>query len=137
MRPAGRSAAGNVRALLRNIRAAKRRGRRMLGVAPSAPMRILALETAPAAPAAPCTPELLRAEAAAVWQLQQKDVVRALWFTRRGKRAVLLLECASEEEAHRHLASLPLVRASCIAFEVHALRAYDGFARLFAPEKTS
>lgn len=74
----------------------------------------------------------LRAEAEAVWRLQQADVIRSIWFAEPGRRAVLLLECASERAATRVLATLPLVRAGCIGFELLSLRAYDGYERLFA-----
>jgi hypothetical protein len=41
------------------------------------------------------------------------------------------LECADAAEAHRVLATLPLVRAGLIAFEVIPLKPYPGLARLF------
>ena len=76
---------------------------------------------------------VLREEAAAVWALRKREVVREIWFTRADTRAVVLLECADEEEAMRHLSALPLVRDGFIAFEVHGLRPYDGLDRLVAP----
>jgi hypothetical protein len=45
---------------------------------------------------------------------------------------VLVLECASLEEAHQALASLPLVQEGLIAFEIIPLVPYPGFKRLFA-----
>jgi len=42
-----------------------------------------------------------------------------------------MLEAADAAEAQAVLATLPLVRAGLIAFEVIPLRAYPGFARLF------
>ena len=45
--------------------------------------------------------------------------------------ALLMLEAADAAEAQAVLATLPLVRAGLIAFEVIPLRAYPGFARLF------
>lgn len=81
--------------------------------------------------------ELLRDEAACVWALKKQESIRDIWFTRRGCRAVLMLECEGEAEAKRLLASLPLVRDGFIAFEVMALRSYDGFDRLITDnEKT-
>jgi hypothetical protein len=94
-------------------------------------MRILAIEQELAALNVQTHASLLRAEAAALWALQQKDVIREIWFTSRDHRAVLLLECRNERAARRQLAALPLVRHHLIAFEVHPLRSYDGFARLF------
>lgn len=75
--------------------------------------------------------DLLRDEAERVWALQKESVIREIWFTVRDHDAIILLECASEEEAKRQLATLPLVRANLIAFDVVPLRAYDGFDRLF------
>jgi muconolactone delta-isomerase len=95
-------------------------------------MRILAIERELKPLPAETAAEILREEAARVWELQRQEVIREIWFTRRGTLAVVLLECASEEDAQRALGTLPLVRDGFIAFEVNALRPYDGFARLFA-----
>jgi hypothetical protein len=95
-------------------------------------MRILAIERERPGAASQLTPVLLRDEAAAVWALQKSEVIREIWFTCATKCAVVLLECASEAEARQHLAALPLVRAGCIEFDVHALRSYDGFDRLLS-----
>jgi hypothetical protein len=46
--------------------------------------------------------------------------------------AALVLECSDIDEAQRILAELPLVPAELIDFELSPLRAYPGFARLFA-----
>lgn len=80
--------------------------------------------------------ELLREEATRVWALQKQEVIRGIWFTRRDRSAVIMLECADENEAMRQLASLPLVREGFITFEVHALQPYDGFDRLMAGNRT-
>jgi len=95
-------------------------------------MQILAIEKGLAAidPQQHC--DLLREEAACVWKLKKQEVIRDIWFTSRDRNAVVLLECASEDEARRHLASLPLVREKLIAFDVQALRSYDGFDRLIS-----
>jgi muconolactone delta-isomerase len=74
--------------------------------------------------------DILREEAACVWRLKKRGVIREIWFTAADRRAVVLLECASEEEARENLASLPLVRERLIDFDVFALRSYDGFDRL-------
>jgi hypothetical protein len=74
--------------------------------------------------------DLLREEAARVWALKKDDVIREIWFTRRGRSAVLMLECETEADASRYLASLPLVREHYIRFDVQALQPYDGFDRL-------
>lgn len=77
--------------------------------------------------------ELLRQEAAVVWELQKAGIILGIWFTRPGRDAVILLECSSAKVAGSVLADLPLVRERFIRFEVVELVAYDGFERLFAP----
>jgi len=42
------------------------------------------------------------------------------------------LECDSSDEAASILATLPYVREGLIAFDLIPLKAYPGFARLFA-----
>ena len=78
------------------------------------------------------TPELGVAEARQVWNLHQAGVIRDLYFHADEPIAVLMLECADMEAADAALASLPMVSAGLIEFEVLPLRAYPGFARLFA-----
>jgi len=80
------------------------------------------------------TPELLRAEAQRAWELYQAGIVRELYFRADRTEAVLMLECATVEEAASTLASLPLVKAGLIAFDLAPLKAYPGFARLFAED---
>lgn len=78
------------------------------------------------------TPELLQAEAQRAWELYQAGVVRELYFRADRTEAVIILECDSVEEAAAALDSLPLVQAGLVAFELLPLKAYPGFARLFA-----
>ena len=47
---------------------------------------------------------------------------------------MLALECEDLDSAKAALASLPLVAAGLIEFEVLPLRAYPGFGRLFRAE---
>lgn len=95
-------------------------------------MRILALEHDTATVSRPDLNDILRAEAAAVWDLQQRGILREIWFTSR-RHAVLILECASALEARNHLAALPLVRAGLSEFDLQELSFYDGYKRLFGP----
>jgi muconolactone delta-isomerase len=97
-------------------------------------MKLLALEKeAPGVSASAFTGELLRREAAAVWRLHQRGVVREIYFRADREEAVLVLECSSLQEAETVLSTLPLVERSLIAFEIVPLKAYPGFERLFTP----
>lgn len=75
---------------------------------------------------------ILKEEAACVWTFKKQEFIREIWFTRSDTRAIILLECASEEEAKQRLASLPLVRENLITFDVFELRSYDGLDRLIS-----
>ena len=94
-------------------------------------MKFLALEQESPAPATPLPRELLEAEAARVWELTQAGLLREIYFRADWPGAVLILECASAEEADRALASLPLVREGRIRFSLIPLKPYPGLARLF------
>jgi muconolactone delta-isomerase len=70
-------------------------------------------------------------EARKAWDLHQAGVIRELYFRADQNKAVLILECSSVLEAQEILATLPLVQAGLISFELIPLKAYPGFARLF------
>ena len=95
-------------------------------------MRILAIEHDLNVPAYANLKEINREEARVVWKLQQGDVIRDIWFTVEGRRAVLLMECADEAAARKLLETLPRVRHGYSDFKLLGLRSYDGFERLFA-----
>lgn len=96
-------------------------------------MKILALEAdAPGADEGVYTAALLQAESRLAWELHQAGVLRELYFRADRHAAVLVLECATTEEAQAVLATLPLVAAGLITFEVIPLAPYPGFARLFS-----
>ncbi len=73
----------------------------------------------------------LKAEARRVWELYQTGAIREYYFRADRSEAVLILECGDVHEAQQTLASLPLVQAGLISFEVIPLVPYPGFARLF------
>jgi hypothetical protein len=73
-------------------------------------------------------------EARTVWELYQAGVIRELYFHAEQHTAVLVLECASTEEAGGILSGLPYVGQGLIAFDLVPLAPYPGFARLFAAE---
>jgi len=101
-------------------------------------MRILAMEQdVPGVQNEDFTPEIKRAEAIRAWELYLAGVFRELYFRQDRSTAVLLLECASIEEAWAALDSLPLVQAGLIAFEVIPLAPYPGFSRLFTSQSTT
>ena len=95
-------------------------------------MRILAIERELPLPIHRNLHDQLRDEAAAVWDLQKRGIIRDIWFTKTDRRAVVMLECAGAAEARAHLTTLPLVRAELIDFMFLELTAYDGLERLFA-----
>jgi muconolactone delta-isomerase len=96
-------------------------------------MRILAIEKASADIREDQYLPFLKAEAARAWELYQAGIFRELYFRSDRREAVLLLECCTLEEAESALASLPLVEAGLISFEVIPLTPYPGFSRLFVP----
>ncbi len=73
----------------------------------------------------------LKAEAQKVWELQQQNIIREIYFRADRSSAVLILECDSVEEAEKILKTLPLVQANLIEFEIIPLQPYPGFERLF------
>jgi hypothetical protein len=75
---------------------------------------------------------LLKEEAALLWELYQSGLVREFYFRGDRTEAVLVLECASLEQAQDALASLPLAREGLITFEIIPLVPYPGFERLFS-----
>jgi len=74
----------------------------------------------------------LKAEAARVWELYQSGIIREVYFSGDRSEAVLILECAGNDEARQALDALPLVQAGLIRFELIPLIPYPGFARLFS-----
>jgi muconolactone delta-isomerase len=97
-------------------------------------MRILAIETTVEnVSSSQFTREIAAAEARRAWDLNQDGTIRELYFRADSAAAVLVLECVDVAEAETALASLPMVAAGLISFEVVPLRAYPGFARLFEP----
>jgi muconolactone delta-isomerase len=73
-----------------------------------------------------------RDEALHVWELHQQGIIRELYFRADRNEAILVLECESVESARQILSTLPLVKQGLITFDLIPLKAYPGFARLFA-----
>jgi hypothetical protein len=94
-------------------------------------MKLLALEKEiPGTPPGAFQP-VLKAEARSIWDLQQSGTLREIYFREDTHTAVLVLECTDMEAARHLLATLPLVQAGLIAFDLIPLMPYNGFARLF------
>lgn len=95
-------------------------------------MNLLALERELPGATPQAFQPLLRDEARRVWDLQQCGKLHDIYFHATDHTAVLMLECSGVEEAYQLLATLPLVAAGLIEFEIIPLAPYDGFARLSA-----
>jgi hypothetical protein len=79
--------------------------------------------------------EVLINESYQVYHLFQEGIIRDIYFTET-ENAVIILECASKDEAFAILATLPLVKAGLISFEVMELRPYSGFDRIIRKSMT-
>jgi hypothetical protein len=97
-------------------------------------MKILALEHENGPVSSQDFQPHLKAEAARVWQLYQAGVFREVYFRQDQTTAVIVLECESVQAARDVLATLPLVQAGLLTFELIPLRPYPGFARLFTEQ---
>ena len=92
-------------------------------------MKILAIETELKKLNAITDSEILKDEARAVLELQQKDILREIYFDE-NHCAVLILECHDKTEAGKILSELPLVKNGFIQFDIKELHPYTGFSRL-------
>lgn len=79
--------------------------------------------------------EVLVNESYQVYHLFQEGIIRDIYFTET-ENAVIILECATKDEAYAILATLPLVKAGLISFEVMELRPYTGFDRIIQKSMT-
>lgn len=92
-------------------------------------MKILAIETELKKLNANSDKEILKQEALTVLELQQKNILREIYFDE-NHCAVLILECNDTTEAGKILSDLPLVKGGFIQFEIKELQPYTGFSRL-------
>jgi len=76
-------------------------------------------------------PALLQAEAKRVYDLEQEDLIRHIYFRADTKSAVIEWEANSVETVTELLAAFPLVKVGLIHFEIIPLIPYTGFNRLF------
>jgi hypothetical protein len=92
-------------------------------------MKILAIETELKKLNANSDKEILKDEARAVFELQQKNILSEIYFDE-NHCAVLILECFNKTEAAKILSDLPLVKSGFIQFDIKELHPYTGFSRL-------
>jgi hypothetical protein len=92
-------------------------------------MKILALEKEKSGLTSNDFVPYLNAEAKHVYALQQKGIVREIYFNQ-NHEAVLILECENLNIAEGLLNNFPLVKNGLINFELMELRPYSGFSRL-------
>jgi hypothetical protein len=75
----------------------------------------------------------LRDEVSNVWRLWKAGIVRENYARADLPGVVIVFECASVDEAKRHIADFPLTRAGLIEWEVIALAAPLPLEYLFDP----
>ena len=71
-------------------------------------------------------------EATMVWKFIKENFIREIYFDAEKPCVVLVLECASKEEAAMRLASLPMVEQKQIDFDYCTLGPYTQLSNLFA-----
>lgn len=97
-------------------------------------MQILALSHRSAGTTAGQLAALAQAEAAAAHRLIAAGTIRSVHMCPERPGSMIVLECASVEEARAHLAQLPMVQAGLIAFDLSRMLPYTGYAALFRDE---
>lgn len=97
-------------------------------------MQILALSRRCAGTTAERLAPWAAAEAARAFELVAAGVVRSVHLCPERPGSMLVLECASLDEARARLATLPMVREGLIEFELSRLLPYTGLRALFADE---
>ena len=73
--------------------------------------------------------DLLKEEAEHVYRLYLSNELREIYFTE-SRNAVLIMETEDKEKAMSLLATLPLVKAEKIKFEIIELKPYSGYERI-------
>jgi hypothetical protein len=92
-------------------------------------MKILAIEKETIAVNWEQETEVLINEAYRAYELFQEGIIREIYLNE-ADEAVIILECDSKKQAEDLLATLPLVQAGFIRFEVMELLPYTGFGRI-------
>lgn len=95
-------------------------------------MQILALSRRRPGVSAEQLAPLAADEAAVAWALHAQGVIRSVHMCPERPGSMLVLECAGLDEARAHLATLPMVRAGLLEFDLSRMLPYTGYAALFA-----
>jgi muconolactone delta-isomerase len=98
------------------------------------PMKILAIEKELGKKSAGDMKPILKKEARRAWELYRSGIFREIYFVQDRPLAIIIMEADTVDDAKKVLASLPLVEAGYIDFDVIPLAPYPGFARLFKDE---
>ena len=62
----------------------------------------------------------------------KRGIVRNIWFTVKGKNAILVIEEENDIKVRNSIESLPLVKEKLIKYKIIRLTVYDGFERIFS-----
>ena len=71
----------------------------------------------------------LAAESNHALGMYRDEIVREIYSRTDGKGAVLVLECANEEEAARQVGELPLAKLGLLSFEIYGTAPYRGIVQ--------
>jgi hypothetical protein len=75
--------------------------------------------------------QFLKQEAKVLWDLHKKGIVRSIWFTKKSREAILIIETEETIKAEDIINTFPLVKEELITYDIVELVAYDGYERLF------
>ena len=75
--------------------------------------------------------QLLKQEAKVLWDLQKKNIIRNIWFTKNTREAILIIEEKDSIRTKEIIDTFPLVKEGLITYAIVELVAYDGYERLF------
>lgn len=78
-----------------------------------------------------------RAEAQASWALHKAGVIRSVHMCPDRPGAAIVLECDGLEAARAHLATLPMVQAGLLDFELTRMLPYTSWESLFQPPEAA
>jgi hypothetical protein len=71
------------------------------------------------------------AETQRAWALMQQNVIREIYVREDNPLTVVILECASADEARQILSEMPLAKAGVITFEIIPLAPFSALQILF------